>query len=98
MRKLLHFTLAALFVLGINSCGSESKKPEIETEVLDPNSALNMDFEGKIFSIPSPMQTALLMEEVNAPFNPSILNDISSVEDYNTDYQELLIWEFMEQI
>ncbi|MFN5982574.1 MAG: hypothetical protein ACK46Y_12730 [Fluviicola sp.] len=90
MRKLLHFTFAALFVLGINSCGSEPKKPEIEKEVLDPNSALNMDFEGKIFSIPSPMQTALLMEEVNAPFNASILNDISSVESYNTDYQRAL--------
>jgi hypothetical protein len=49
-----------------------------------------MDFEGKIFSIPSPMQTALLMEEVNAPFNASILNDISSVESYNTDYQRAL--------
>lgn len=90
MRKLLHFTFASLLILGINSCGSEPKKPEIEKEVLDPNSALNMDFEGKIFSIPSPMQTALLMEEVNAPFNASILNDISSVEDYNTDYQRAL--------
>lgn len=90
MRKLLHFTFASLLILGINSCGSEPKKPEIEKEVLDPNSALNMDFDGKIFSIPSPMQTALLMEEVNAPFNASILNDISSVEGYNTDYQRAL--------
>lgn len=90
MRKLLHITFATIVLLGINSCGSEPEKPEIEKEVLDPNSALNMDFEGKIFSIPSPMQTALLMEEVNAPFNASILNDISSVESYNTDYQRAL--------
>lgn len=90
MRKLLHITFATIVILGINSCGSEPEKPEIEKEVLDPNSALNMDFEGKIFSIPSPMQTALLMEEVNAPFNASILNDISSVEGYNTDYQRAL--------
>lgn len=90
MRKLLHITFATIVILGINSCGSEPEKPEIEKEVLDPNSALNMDFEGKIFSIPSPMQTALLMEEVNAPFNASILNDISSVESYNTDYQRAL--------
>ncbi len=91
MRTVLHTVIAATLLLALNSCGSgETVKPEIEKEVLDPNSALNMDFEGKIFSIPSPMQTALLMEEVNAPFNSAYLNDLTSVENYTTDYQRAL--------
>ena len=54
----------------LSSCGSgNEEKPKLDKEVLDPKSSLNTSFDGKIFSIPSRMQTAILLEEINAPFN-----------------------------
>jgi hypothetical protein len=75
----------------ITACGSgEEKKPEVAKEVLDPNSSLNTNFDGKIFSIPSPMQTALLLKEANAPFNEAYLNSLDNVGNYSTEMQKAL--------
>lgn len=75
----------------ITACGSgEEKKPEVEKEVLDPNSSLNTNFDGMIFSIPSPMQTALLLKEANAPFNEAYLNSLDNVENYSTEMRKAL--------
>jgi hypothetical protein len=76
----------------ISACGSggEEKKPEIDKEVIDPNSSLNTNFDGKIFSIPSPMQTALLLQEVNAPFKENFLNDLDNVKNYSSEMQKAL--------
>jgi hypothetical protein len=79
--------LATLF----SACGSgEEGKPEIDKEVIDPNSSLNTDFEGKIFSIPSPMQTAMLLQELNAPFKEEYLHDLKKVSNYSTEMQRAL--------
>jgi len=59
----LAFGLIGLMLISISSCG-ESKsgdKQKIDEENLDPNNSLNTNFDGKIFSIPSPVQTALLI-------------------------------------
>src|SRR3990167_1326930 len=80
------FALAGI----ITACGSNDEKPEVAKEVLDPNSSLNTNFDGKIFSIPSPMQTALLLQEANAPFNESYLNSVDNVENYSTEMKRAL--------
>lgn len=75
----------------ITACGSgEEKKPEVAKEVLDPNSSLNTNFDGKIFSIPSPMQTALLLQEANAPFKEAYLNSLDNVGNYSTEMKKAL--------
>lgn len=76
----------------ISACGSggEATKPEIDKEVIDPNSSLNTNFDGKIFSIPSPMQTAMLLQEVNAPFKETFLNDLGNVKNYSSEMQKAL--------
>lgn len=80
-----------VFVTLFSACGSgEEGKPEIDKEVIDPNSSLNTDFEGKIFSIPSPMQTAMLLQEVNAPYNEEYLHDLKKVNNYTTEMQRAL--------
>ncbi|WP_343605021.1 hypothetical protein [Fluviicola sp.] len=92
MNKLLTtFTLCTGVVLLISSCGTEEeKKPEISQEVTDPNSSLNAKFDDKIFSIPSPMQMALLLEESKAPYNEYLLNDLGKVDDYTSEYKKAL--------
>lgn len=83
------FIIASLFVVA--SCGGDDKeKNEIDKEVFDPNSALNTIFDGKIFSIPSPVQTAYLIKRLNLTFDESILNDEKNATSYVTEYQQAL--------
>ena len=80
MNSTFSVIFASVALAGImTACGSNDDKPEVAKEVLDPNSSLNTNFDGKIFSIPSPMQTAMLLQEANAPFNESYLNSIDNV-------------------
>ncbi|WP_341901470.1 hypothetical protein [Fluviicola taffensis] len=92
MNKLLTtFTISTGIVLMISSCGTEEeKKPEISKEVIDPNSSLNAKFDDKIFSIPSPMQMAVLLEESKSPYNELLLNDLDRVGDYTSEYKKAL--------
>lgn len=77
--------------LAIASCGgSDTEKQQIDKELLDPNSSLNTNFDGKIFSIPSPMQTALLLREVNAKFNEKYLNSLDNQSKYSTEMKKAL--------
>jgi hypothetical protein len=93
MNKRYLFFAAGLLISGIMvSCGSgdTEKKDLIDKEVLDPNSSLNTNFDGEIFSIPSPMQTALLLKSVNAPFNEGYLNSLDNVGNYTTEAKKAL--------
>lgn len=92
----MKITNYSLGILGLSltilaSCGGGSDDQKtIDKEVLDKNSSLNTNFDGKIFSIPSPVQTALLIKETNLPFNQELLNPIGSASNYSTEYQQAL--------
>lgn len=81
-----------LSLIFVTSCGGtkDEDKETIDKEVLDPNTALNTNFDGKIFSIPSPVQTALLIKQANLPFNQELLNPISNSSKYSTEYKQAL--------
>lgn len=80
--------LCGAFLVSCNSGGDNSEN--IDDEVFDPNSSLNTVFDGKIFSIPSPVQTAYLIKSLNLPFDESLLNNDKSVGEYVTDYRQAL--------
>lgn len=84
--------IGSSLLLFLGSCGgnAEPEKKEIDKEVLDPNSSLNARFDNKIFSIPSPMQMAMLLEEAKAPFDETYLNITSNVKNYTSDYSRAL--------
>mgnify|MGYP005989748155 CR=1 FL=1 len=90
--ELNFFLLLSVFSFTIYSC--ESKKPEeeksIDNEVLDPNSSLNTNFDGKIFSIPSPVQTSILIKEANLPFMEALLSDPEDVTLYTSEAKRAL--------
>jgi hypothetical protein len=85
--------LALGILLGLSvGCGSsdDSAKKDIDKDIIDPNSSLNTNFDGKIFSIPSPMQTAMLLEEVKAPFDADLLNPLENIDTYTSEMQKAL--------
>lgn len=93
IRKIILSIVALITLICVlNSCGETitEEKKTISKEIFDPNSSLNTIFEGKLFSIPSPFQTAFLMKSLNADFDISLLNDNSNVEDYFTEYKQAL--------
>lgn len=88
----LAFGLIGLMLISISSCGDSKseEKQKIDEENLDPNNSLNTNFDGKIFSIPSPVQTALLIKQANLPFSEQLLNPIKNSNNYSSEYKQAL--------
>ena len=75
-------TIATYLIGGLLlvSCGGQGDdQNKIDKDLLDPANSLNTDFNGKIFSIPSPIQMALLLKETSAPYNQDLLSDTKNV-------------------
>jgi hypothetical protein len=75
------------------SCGGEensSEQQKVDKEIIDPNQSLNTNFDGKIFSIPSPVQTALLIRQINLPFDQTLLNPTENAKKYSTEQKQAL--------
>jgi len=92
-KKTLMLVASAIISLFIfNSCKDESHKNQINKEgsktvsreLLDPNRSFNTTFGGKLFSIPSPIQTSLLIKSLSLDFNEDLLNHVDHVKNYNT--------------
>lgn len=87
LKKIAPYLLGGILLV---SCGDGKDKDQINDDLLDPSSSLNTALDGKIFSIPSPIQMALLLKETNAPFNQALLNDTKNVGKYTTEYKQAL--------
>lgn len=91
-RTLYGFCVFSLGLL-LFSCGGnseESDKEQVDKEILDPDRSLNTNFDGKIFSIPSPVQTALLIKQADVPFDSELLNPVENASNYSTEYKQAL--------
>lgn len=82
----------AILAYGMVACSEDPDADSnvVDNEVLDPNGSLNSVFDGKIFSIPSPLQTAYLIQYLQLPFIDSMLNDDSNLKKYVTEYSQAL--------
>lgn len=88
LKKIVPFVVAGTITL---SCGDQSAdKNKIDDDILDPKNSLNTDFDGKIFSIPSPFQMALLLKETNLSFNENLINDPKNISKYTTEHKQAL--------
>ena len=72
------------------SNNTESEKKEIDKQIFDENKSLKADFEGKIFSIPSPIQMSMLLKETKVPFNKNLLNKNENSNKYINEYKQAL--------
>jgi len=79
------------------SCSEESKpaqpetiSEEIEVKSNDSVTPSMLKMDGEIFSIPSPVQTAILFKKMNVEYNSSLLNEVQSAENYTSRFQKAL--------
>ena len=86
------FYSIAFIALAFVSCDDQSGQQQdvIDDEVFDPNSSINTVFDGKIFSIPSPIQTAYFIKEMNLPFDGDLLSDDRKTGQYVDEYSQAL--------
>lgn len=93
-------TLVSFTFLMFPSCGegdkkipdaeekSESKK--INPNILDSASALNATIGGKMFSLPSPIETMDLIKKAGKPYNANLINNVDKVDQYVSSFQKSL--------
>ncbi len=81
------FVLLTMFVL--SSC-SNTKNDDEEVEKLDSNKSNMVNINGTLFSIPSPIQTAILLKQVGATYNKGLLNSPGKISSYSTETKRAL--------
>lgn len=93
---ILIFTIATLVIGGCSSdkSGKKDKNGEL-TE--DFNTELDDDLVEKIntakrvfYSLPSPLETAMLIKSANASYDETLLNPVSNADNYNTNMEMAL--------
>jgi len=89
--RLLYFSVAFLFVLYSCKNGNETPdNPQDTTPKEDTVKTGLLNVEGEIFSIPSPIQTALLIQKLGLKYSKDILVPANSVGKFNTDYSKAI--------
>jgi len=88
--KIAFLGLAAVL---LTACGGDNSKGEIGSDELPDNDTaktalLNVD--GELFSVPSPIQTAMLIQKSGVPYNKAILNPPGKHGQYTSGYTRAL--------
>ena len=79
--------------VGLSACNnSKEEKQEVKmVETQDTVKAGVLNVGGQLFSIPSPVQTAMWIQKQGVPFNKRLLFDPKKVNTFNTDVERALI-------
>jgi hypothetical protein len=84
------FTLGMTFAFLLYGCGGEVSEleeiPQDEKVVSEQTTLFNVD--NKVFYIPNPVQTALLMKDVASPYSKDLLNPAEKAETYTTSFKQ----------
>lgn len=79
-------TVSVLFA----ACGTNVEEAEGEEDKDSLNSEVKINVGGEIFSVPSPIQTAVLIKQTGANYTKEILNPAKNVNNYTTNFQKAL--------
>lgn len=86
---LLSLTAVSLLSLGCNSGKDKANDPDEMSDSDTAKTAL-LNIGGEIISIPSPIQTAFLINKVGLPFNKEMLNPSNKLTSYSTKFLKAL--------
>ncbi len=85
--------ILALMAMFTTGCVSDVKKDSDDGGANSDSTAASdriMNIGGSLISIPSPIQTAMLIEKSGAEYNKSFLNDAKKATTYATNFQKAL--------
>jgi len=82
--------LLSISAILASGCGSESTKKTDEEPPVDTAQSALINISGEIFSIPSPIQTALLIKSSGATYSKGILNDPRKTAQYTSNFAKAL--------
>ncbi len=81
--------IVSLFLAGCDGCDRDPKpNPDNNPTIDTANQVVSVG--GALFSIPSPIQTSMLIKETGAKYNNSMLNSAKNAEKYTTKYKKAL--------
>jgi len=85
------FVLTSVAIIA-TSCGGETPVNEDDSTQgeVNPKQSQLMEIEGKVFSIPSPIQTATLIKNSGVNYNKAMLNVPSNVTKYSTNFKKAI--------
>ena len=84
------FLMLSLTVLLASGCGNSNKTDADDLPPVDSTATTILNVYGEIFSIPSPIQTALLIKKSGAKYNKALLNPASKSSRYSTNFSKAL--------
>jgi len=88
-KQALALSIITVFAVGCGSDEPFQEEPkETVVEKKDPNSSQLLEIDGKVFSIPSPIQTALLIKNSGSNYSKDMLNEPSRVTNYSTNFKK----------
>jgi hypothetical protein len=87
-----HFLVFATATIFLASCGGDKNEDEKDdlVEATDTVKSAVLNVGGELFSVPSPIQTALLIQKSGITYNKSILSTSNKVNTYSTDFSRAL--------
>ena len=93
-KYLKHSLLIASFGIFFVQCTSDNgavkSEDPIDEEVIVETGANIVNFDGQLFSVPSPIQTAQLIKTSGSEYNSNLINSVENINQYNSTFKQAL--------
>jgi len=89
-RYIIILTVILFFSCNIKDKNIETRKVDSIMEVIDFENLSVVKINDKLFSVPSPIQIAILTKELGIEYNKNILNSSKKYFAYNTSFTQAL--------
>jgi len=86
-KKLLSIALATAYILTMVSCGERKIEASSSNEAqqIDSSKSTIVDISGSLFSIPSPIQTTVQIQNSNAEYRPDMMSEFGGYKEFQSN-------------
>jgi len=88
--KIIIFFIISTLLISCGNGNNSDKDKNDKANKQNPENPTLVKFNGKVFSIPSPIQLAILSKKLNLPLEQNLLNDPNKYKIYNTNFKQAL--------
>jgi len=92
-RRFIGTFLTMLFLSAVTVSCSDSNEEEDKEDLIDASDTIKsavVNIGGELFSVPSPIQTAMLIQKTGITYDKSVLNIANKVNTYATDFSKAM--------